>query len=154
MKLLVLILARKNSKRLKNKNIILINNKPLIQHSIDFAKKIVKNKAILVFTDDERILRIAKKNKLKTYIERPKNLSRSSTSSATTALYAIKKFEEKYEKIETLLLLQPTTPYRNINSFNKYYENFKKKKEIPLISVAKIKKNISVEIDNYCKKKN
>ena len=61
MKLLVLILARKNSKRLKNKNIILINNKPLIQHSIDFAKKIVKNKAILVFTDDERILRIAKK---------------------------------------------------------------------------------------------
>ena len=35
-----IILARKGSKSLKNKNLIKLNNKPLIQHSIDYAKKV------------------------------------------------------------------------------------------------------------------
>ena len=47
MNLLVLILARKGSKRLKGKNMIMIKKKSLISHTIDFAKKIVKKKKIL-----------------------------------------------------------------------------------------------------------
>ena len=39
MKLLVLIPAKLDSKRLKNKNIQLINGKTLVEHSIDYAKK-------------------------------------------------------------------------------------------------------------------
>ena len=39
-KFLVVIPARKGSKRLKNKNILKINGKSLIQKTIDFALKI------------------------------------------------------------------------------------------------------------------
>ena len=35
--------ARSGSKGIKNKNIIKLNNKPLIAHSIEHAKKIKKN---------------------------------------------------------------------------------------------------------------
>ena len=36
MKLLAIILARKNSKRLKNKNHLLIGNKSMIEYTFDF----------------------------------------------------------------------------------------------------------------------
>jgi len=64
LKILIIIPARKNSKRLKNKNLLKINNKSLIQRTIDEAKKIVPNKNILVSTDSKIILKIAKKNKI------------------------------------------------------------------------------------------
>ena len=40
MKNLILIPARKNSKRIKNKNILKIQKKPLIYWTINFAKKL------------------------------------------------------------------------------------------------------------------
>lgn len=63
MKLLAIITARKNSKRLKNKNKKILGGKPLISWTIDFAKKIKKFQDILITTDDEEILNIAKKKK-------------------------------------------------------------------------------------------
>ena len=40
-KILALVLARKNSTRLKNKNILILKNKPLISWTFDFLK--IKN---------------------------------------------------------------------------------------------------------------
>ena len=37
-KILALVLARKNSTRLKNKNILILKNKPLISWTFDFLK--------------------------------------------------------------------------------------------------------------------
>ena len=45
MKILYLILARKGSKRLKNKNILKINKKTLIELTINFVKKIAPKKS-------------------------------------------------------------------------------------------------------------
>ena len=59
---LVVILARKNSKRLKNKNILKIKNQSLIERCINFAKRIPKSK-IIVSTDSIKILNIALKKK-------------------------------------------------------------------------------------------
>ena len=57
---LILILARKNSKRLKNKNIKKLNSKPLILWTINFAKKINRTNNILVSSDSLKIIKIAK----------------------------------------------------------------------------------------------
>ena len=43
---LIIIPARKNSVRLKNKNILKIKNKTLIEHTIIFTKKILPNNNI------------------------------------------------------------------------------------------------------------
>ena len=60
---LIIIPARKNSIRLKNKNILKIKNKTLIEHTIIFAKKVLPNNNILVTTDSGKIRDIAIKKK-------------------------------------------------------------------------------------------
>ena len=58
---LVVLCARGNSKGLKNKNIIKINNKPLIYFAIN---KIKKNNIIYrcISSDSRSIIKISKKN--------------------------------------------------------------------------------------------
>ena len=60
---LIIIPARKNSERLKNKNILKIKNLTLVEHSINFAKKVISNSNILVSTDSEKIRSISLKKK-------------------------------------------------------------------------------------------
>ena len=60
---LIVIPARKGSKRLKNKNKKILGKKPLVNWTIDFAKKINLFQHILMTTDDEQILEISKKKK-------------------------------------------------------------------------------------------
>ena len=60
-KILALILARKNSKRLPGKNLRKIGNKSLIEWSINSIKNIDGIIDILVSSDDKKIIDIAKK---------------------------------------------------------------------------------------------
>ena len=57
------ILARKNSKGLKDKNIKKLNGISLIEHSILYAKKSKLVSDIIVSTDDLRIKKISEKYK-------------------------------------------------------------------------------------------
>ena len=63
---------RAGSKRLKKKNRLKINNKPLIEWTIGFTKKLKFLSAILVSTDDLLIRKIAKKNNVLCEGLRPK----------------------------------------------------------------------------------
>ena len=53
--------ARGGSKQIPNKNIINLNNKPLIYYSINLAKKIKKIDKVFVSTDSPKIANISKK---------------------------------------------------------------------------------------------
>ena len=59
--MICIIPARKGSKGLKNKNIKKISNKPLISYTIDHAlsSKLITN--IIINSNDDRVLSIAKK---------------------------------------------------------------------------------------------
>ena len=57
--MLVIIPAKKNSRRLKSKNKKLLGGKPLISWTIDFAKKITKTENIIVSTNCNQIIKIA-----------------------------------------------------------------------------------------------
>ena len=61
MNIIYLILARKGSVRIKNKNLKKIKNKSLVEHSIEFTKKISKPDKIILSTDSEVIRKIGKK---------------------------------------------------------------------------------------------
>jgi CMP-N-acetylneuraminic acid synthetase len=52
---LAIVPARKNSKRIKNKNLVKINNKELVKFTIEAAKKVKKINKIVVTSDDKRI---------------------------------------------------------------------------------------------------
>lgn len=128
MKCLVVIPARSGSKRLKNKNKKLFLGKPLIEHTIDFAKKLNITPYILVSTNDKDILKIAFKKKILTPWLRPYNISQDKSSSYSFMIHSIKWFKKTFGNLDYVILLQPTTPYRKISTIKKMINIFKKNK--------------------------
>ena len=124
MKVLVVIPARGGSKRLPNKNIKLLNNKPLIEYTIDAAKKVFKNNEICVTTDSKRIKEIAENSGLKVPFLRPKKLAQDTTSSQDTILHAIDWYNKNGYHPETVVLLQPTSPFREVNHIKEALKTF------------------------------
>ena len=137
-KILALITARKNSKRLPKKNLKKIGDKTLVEWSISSAKNISEIIDVFVTTDDSEILKISKKNGAISPWLRPKYLSRDDTSSEDAVMHAVKWYEKNVSKFDGILLLQPTTPFRSKNNIKKAIRYFKKKKNKPIIAVSKI----------------
>ena len=61
MSILAIIPARGGSKEIKKKNLKIINNKTLLEHTIDEAKKSKIINKIYVSSDSNEILKLAKK---------------------------------------------------------------------------------------------
>ena len=61
MKFIVIILARKKFEKTKNKNLLVLKDKPLVSWTIDFCKKIFDKNQILLSTDSEKIRKIGLK---------------------------------------------------------------------------------------------
>ena len=98
LKILVLVTARKNSKRIKNKNIIKIKgNKMLIDYTFSFIKKNLSYCDTLVSTDSNIIKRSALKHKLICPWLRPKSLSSDETKSIDVIIHAIKWYEKNWK---------------------------------------------------------
>ena len=124
MKILGIIPARAGSKSIKNKNIINLNGKPLIAHTIMAAKN-SKLQNFIVSSDSKKILNIAKKFGAKNLFLRPKKFSLDSTRSVNLYKF-LKKELEKFFEFDAIMVLQPTTPLRRSEDINKsidFYSN-------------------------------
>lgn len=141
MKLLAVITARAGSKRLKNKNLTLLNKKPLIYWTIKLAQKISEIKKIVISTDSSKILNVSRKYGLKTNWLRPKKIAKDNSTSEEVVKHAYLKEKEEGFNADAIILLQPTSPYRNLKLIKKAIKIFKKNPKIPLISVSKLKYN-------------
>lgn len=139
--ILCLILARKNSKRLPNKNKLLLGGKPLIQWTFDIAKKIFNTNNILLSTDDEYLVEIAKDNKILAPWLRPSYLAEDNSSSEDSALHAIDWYERNYSFTDGILLLQPTSPFRNIETIKKGINIFLTNQNKTVIGVSRCKQH-------------
>ena len=113
MKILALVAARGGSKRLPGKNIKSLGGKPLIIWSIDIAKGIPDVSDILVSTDDELIADVSRRAGALVPWLRPIELSNDTASSLDVALHALNWYERENGKVDGLLLLQPTSPFRS-----------------------------------------
>jgi CMP-N,N'-diacetyllegionaminic acid synthase len=112
MKILALIPARGGSKRLPGKNIKLLGGKPLIVWSIDVAKGNPEICDILVSTDDAATAKVCKDAGALVPWLRPEELATDTASSVDVALHALEWYEAEKGKVDGLLLLQPTSPFR------------------------------------------
>ena len=106
MKIILIIPARGGSKGLKNKNLKILKNKPLIFWSIKSAKESKMIDDLFVSTESEKIKKISLKFGCKV-IERPKNLSRDESKTIDVLKHAI-----KVTKADIIICLQPTSPKR------------------------------------------
>jgi CMP-N-acetylneuraminic acid synthetase len=119
------ILSRKNSKGLRNKNIYKFLGKPLIQHTIDYAKKVKSITDIIISTDDPKVVEIAKKNKCIVIYPRPKKLSNDTASSFSALYHAANYMLKNNYDFEIFSYLQITEPLRPKNILAKCINNLK-----------------------------
>lgn len=113
LRILALIAARGGSKRVPGKNIRLLGGSPLIVWSIDVAKGISDICDILVSTDAPEIAEVARRAGALVPWLRPPELSSDLASSAEVCIHALDWYEEARGKVDGLLLLQPTSPFRS-----------------------------------------
>ena len=112
MRSLVLIPARGGSKGIPKKNIKLLNGKPLIQYTIDAARSIFEDSDICVSTDSEEIRNVVEQNGLEVPFMRPAELATDTMGTYQVLLHAITFFEARDKYYDSLILLQPTSPFR------------------------------------------
>tara|TARA_B100001057_G_scaffold483417_1_gene560153 strand:+ start:10523 stop:11200 length:678 start_codon:yes stop_codon:yes gene_type:complete len=138
-KFIGLITARKNSQRVKNKNLILINKKPLLQYSLSALKKSKKIKFGFITTDCNKMSDLAKNNKIFT-IKRPSNLALNNSTSEDTLKHAINYIIEKFKFFpENIVFIQPTSPLINFNDLDNGIKKYIKTKADSLFSSYKAK---------------
>ena len=139
MKILGIILARSGSKRIPHKNKKNLGNKKLFCWTLDKCKKLPYVNNVIVSTDDNLIYNISKKRGFLVPWLRPKRLATDKSTSYSACAHAIRWYEKNISKIDAILLLQVTSPFRTkksiINSID-LYKKFKK----PIVSIKKISK--------------
>ena len=157
-----IILARKNSKGLKNKNIKKFLGKPLIYHTI---KPVLESKLfdkILVSTDSALIQNISKKYGIEAPFLRPKILASSTSSYSDALLHSLKWVKKNYGEYKYVYYTYPTNPLRVKSDIVKAYKILCTNPKIDLVaSVTEdrhpvfwsgiLKKNLSLK--NFIKKK-
>ncbi len=124
-KIVALIPARMGSKRVKDKNIKLLNGKPLIAHTIKLAKSANIFEDIIVSTDSNKYSYIAKKFGASVPFLRPKNISGSDSTDFRWVDFTLKKIDKKFD---FFCILRPTNPFR---SKKMILSAFKKLKSFP-----------------------
>ncbi len=112
METLFIIPARGGSKGIPGKNIKNLNGKPLIYYSIEVARQLTTDDNICLTTDSMEIIDVAKKCGLKVPFIRPTRLATDFAGSNEVILHAMEYYEKQKKKIQTIVLLQPTSPFR------------------------------------------
>ena len=142
MKILCFIPARKNSKGIKNKNLIKLKNKPLIYYTLKTANGL-KNTFKFVSTDSKKIRDYANrylKNKF-SYL-RPSKISQDKSLLFEAVVHALEWLKKsKSITFDAILILQPTTPVRSIKEIEKAIKIFKSKNISSLVSVVPMKEH-------------
>ena len=115
-KILVVIPARSKSKSIKNKNIRIVKNKPLLYYSIKYALKSKIVSKIIVSTDSLKYCNIAKQYGAEAPFLRPKKFAQDKSRDFEVINHALRKAEVLYNmKFSYVVLLRPTSPFRAKN---------------------------------------
>ena len=133
MKYAIVVPARKGSQDLKNKNLINLKNKKLIEYTFEKVKNIKILKFIL--SDHLKIKKIAEKFGFITEYNRPKNTSGSKVSLVKTLLHFFKWSKKKYH-IDYFIILQPTSPLRSKIDILRSIKKVNKNKLTSLFSIS------------------
>lgn len=120
MKILGFIPARAGSKRIPNKNVKLLNGRPLIAYTIEAAQKSKHINRIVISTDSEKIASVARKYGAEVPFFRPESISKSGSTEMEFFEHALDWFlkNENYEP-DLIVLLYPTSPFRKTESIDR-----------------------------------
>lgn len=133
-KVLALIPARGGSKRLPDKNILPLDNKPLIAWTIEAALASKYIDRVLVTTDSDEIAKVSKQYGAEIPFIRPGKLSADETSTNEVIQHFLEKVDGDSDEI--ILILQPTSPLRLEDDIDRAIELLVHKKADGVVSVC------------------
>ena len=137
--ILAIIPARAGSKGIKDKNILDLNGKPLIAHSIEVGLKSKYINKVVVSTDGEEIAKVAKEYGAQVPFLRPKYLASDTAKTIDSVIHCIEMLKRQGEEYDYMVLLQPTQPLRQAWHIDEAIELILEKDEEALVSVSKVK---------------
>lgn len=139
--LLILIPARSGSKSVPNKNTILLSGEPLLAWTAKVAIGSHLSQNIVLSTDSNKIAQLGKELGLNVPFIRPKDLAQDRTLQLDVIKHAIAVLSENFNtKFDSIMLLQPTSPFRSRESLVKSYNFFCKYNADTLITISDISK--------------
>ena len=122
MKIICTICMRANSQKIKNKNLINLNKKPLMSYTIKSAvnSKLFDN--IVVSSDSKKIQKLSKKFGAEVIFSRPKKLSTNYVPKISAIKHAVMMSEKHYKKkYDYVCDLDVTAPCRDANDIKKAF---------------------------------
>lgn len=131
-----IITARSGSKGINDKNIRLLDGKPLIAYTIESALKSTNINEVMVSTDSEKYAEIAKTYGAKVPFLR----SQDNAADAARSIDVLFEVLDQYKKLgicyDTVILLQPTSPLRTVENIDNAFRLFYEKNADSVVSVC------------------
>ena len=138
MKNIAIIPARSGSKGLKDKNIRLLNGKPLLAYSVEAALESGQFNEVIVSTDSEKYAEIAKEWGASVPFLRSAELSSDTATSKDVILDVLKRYADGGQVFDTFYLLQPTSPLRTAEDICRAYQIFSEKEANAVVGVTEV----------------
>ncbi|MEA4804375.1 acylneuraminate cytidylyltransferase family protein [Acetobacterium wieringae] len=136
MKILAIIPARSGSKGLKDKNIKVMNGKPLMAYTIEAAVESRIFDKIIVSTDSSAYAKIAEEYGAEVPFLRPDHLSGDEVATDDVIIDLLEKLKEDGDVYEYFIILQPTSPLRTSKDIVNAMALMKKKDANAVISLC------------------
>lgn len=112
LKTLGIIPARAGSKRLPHKNVRSLGGKPLVAWCIEAARAATKLDRLVVSSDDEEVLRIAKSYDVSLALRRPGELAADESPAIDYVRHALQVLEATgHGPFAAVAILQPSSPF-------------------------------------------
>lgn len=138
MKNIAVIPARSGSKGLPDKNIKMLQGKPLMAYSIEAAQNSGKYDTIHVSTDSLEYAEIAKKYGADVPFLRSSDLASDSASTWDAVKYVLTEYEKRDRLFDTVTVLQPTSPLRTAGDIKNAFRFFEEKNANMISSVCEM----------------
>ncbi len=138
MNILAIIPARGGSKGVPGKNIKLLVGKPLIAYTIEAVQKATLLTELILSSDNDAIIQVAKDYGLEVPFKRPSSLATDESPTILTVLHALDYYTSKGIYFDAVCLLQVTNPFRTSEFIDRAVEKFINSKADSLISVLKV----------------
>ena len=138
LRILAIVPARGGSKGIKDKNIKEIDGRPLIEYTIEAAKRCEYIDEIVVSTDSEKIAKVAKKAGAKVPFLRPDELASDTARTIDVVLFTIEQLKLIGQEYDIVVLLQPPSPLRDEDDICGAIEKYVSCNMKSLVSVSEV----------------
>lgn len=138
MTVVALIPARGGSKGIPRKNLVTIAGRPLIAYTIEAARGAGCFDHVIVSTDDAEIAEVARHYGAEVPFLRPAELAGDTSPMLDVLCHALGWCESTGERVDVMVLLQPTSPLRTARHISEAVALFFERDATSVVSVMEV----------------